>query len=180
MNEVRIATRRSALALAQAQRIAHMIEAYHPDTTVSLVEVETAGDRDPVGPIAQLTEMGAFVRAVQAAVRDDRADLAVHSLKDLPVVGPDDLVLAAFPERASPLDVVVGSSLSNLPRGALVGTGSPRRSAQLNELRPDLKTAELRGNVETRLRKVLDGEVDAAILAEAGLARLGRTDAIEH
>ena len=89
-------------------------------------------------------------------------------MKDLPVVGPDDLVLAAFPERASPLDVMVGSSLNDLPSGAVVGTGSPRRSAQLTGLRPDLQTAELRGNVEPRLRKVLDGEVDAAILAEAG------------
>jgi hydroxymethylbilane synthase len=180
MNEVRIATRRSVLALAQAQRIAAMIRAGHPGTSVSLVEVETAGDRDRVGQIAQLTEVGAFVRAVQAAVRDDGADLAVHSLKDLPVIGPEDLVLAAFPERVSPLDVMVGSTLNDLPRGAVVGTGSPRRSAQLTGLRPDLKTAELRGNVETRLRKVRDGEVDAAILAEAGLARLGRTDAIEQ
>ena len=180
MNEVRIATRRSALALAQTQRIAEMIRASHPGTTVSLVEVETAGDRDPVGPIAQLTEVGAFVRAVQTAVRDDRADLAVHSLKDLPVIGPDDLVLAAFPERASPLDVMVGSALNDLPDGAVVGTGSPRRCAQLTGLRSDLRTAELRGNVETRLRKVIDGEVDAAILAEAGLARLGRTAAIEQ
>jgi len=180
MNEVRIATRRSALALAQADRVADMIRARHPGSMVSLVEVETAGDRDRVGPIAQLTEIGAFVRAVQTAVRDDRADLAVHSLKDLPVNGPDDLVLAAFPERASPLDVMVGSSLNDLPAGAVVGTGSPRRSAQLTGLRPDLRTAELRGNVETRLRKVLEGEFDAAILAEAGLARLGRIDVIDQ
>jgi hydroxymethylbilane synthase len=180
MNEVRIATRRSALALAQAQRIADMIRARHPGTTVSLVEVDTAGDRDPFGPIAQLTEVGAFVRAVQTAVLEDRADLAAHSLKDLPVIGPDDLVLAAFPERASPLDVMVGSSVNDLPGGAVVGTGSPRRSEQLARLRPDLRTAELRGNVETRLRKVLDREVDAAVLAEAGLARLGRTDAIDQ
>ncbi|HWL48714.1 MAG TPA: hydroxymethylbilane synthase [Acidimicrobiia bacterium] len=180
MNEVRIATRRSALALAQAGRVADMVRARHPGTLASLVEVDTAGDRDAVGPIAQLTEVGAFVRAVQTAVLDDRADLAVHSLKDLPVIGPDDLVLAAFPERASPLDVMVGSSLNDLPGGAVVGTGSPRRSAQLARLRPDLRTAELRGNVETRLRKVLEGEVDAAVLAEAGLARLGRIEAIDQ
>ena len=114
-----------------------MIRAGNPGTTVSLVEVETAGDRDPVGPIAQLTEVGAFVRAVQAAVRDDRADLAVHSLKDLPVVGPDDLVLAAFPERASPLDVMVGSSLNDLPTvqssgpEALVGARSSPGCARI-------------------------------------------------
>jgi hydroxymethylbilane synthase len=180
MNEVRIATRRSALALAQAERVADMIRAAHPGSKISLVRVETAGDRDPVGAIAQLTEIGAFVRAVQAAVREHRADLAVHSLKDLPVIGPDDLVLAAFPERASPLDVMVGSPLNELPAGSVVGTGSPRRTAQLAGLRPDLRTAELRGNIETRLRKVLDGDVDAAVLAEAGLARLGRTDAIQQ
>ena len=180
MNEVRIATRRSTLALAQAGRVADMVRARHPGTMVSMVEVDTAGDRDRFGSIAQLTEVGAFVRAVQTAVLDDRADLAVHSFKDLPVVGPADLVLAAFPERASPLDVMVGSSLHDLPDGAVVGTGSPRRSAQLARLRPDLRTAELRGNVETRIRKVIDRDVDAAVLAEAGLARLGRTDAIEQ
>src|SRR5688500_7420904 len=106
MNEVRIATRRSTLALAQAGRVADMVRARHPGTMVSMLEVDTAGDRDRVGAIAQLTEVGAFVRAVQTAILDDRADLAVHSLKDLPVIGSADLVLAAFPERASPLDVM--------------------------------------------------------------------------
>ena len=109
---------------------------------------------------------------------EGRADLAVHSLKDLPVAGPEELVLAAFPERVSPLDVLVGSSLDELPSGAMVGTGSPRRAEQLLELRPDLRTVELRGNVDTRLRKVVDGEVDAAVLAEAGLDRLGKSDMI--
>lgn len=178
MNEIRIGTRRSLLALAQAGRVADMIRAIHPDVRVTLVEVETTGDLDQVGPIARLTEIGAFVRSVQAAVRDDRADLAVHSLKDLPVTAPEDLVLAAFPERATPLDVMVGSSLDDLPSGAVVGTGSPRRTAQLAELRPDLRTAELRGNIGTRLRKVVAGDVDAAVLAEAGLERLGQTELI--
>ncbi len=178
MTEVRIATRRSVLALAQAGRVADLLRAAHPGLSVRLVEVVTSGDRDQEGAIAELTEVGAFVRSVQEAVVDRRADLAVHSLKDLPVWGPEELVLAAFPERGSPFDVLVGSSLDELPSGGLVGTGSPRRVAQLLELRPDLRTIDLRGNVDTRLRKVVDGEVDAAVLAEAGLDRLGKSGLI--
>jgi hydroxymethylbilane synthase len=178
MAEVRIATRQSALALAQAGRVAHLLRAAHPRLSVRLVEVVTVGDRDQRGAIAGLTEVGAFVRSVQDAVIDGRADLAVHSLKDLPVWGPEELVLAAFPERGSPLDVLVGSTLDELPAGGMVGTGSPRRVAQLLELRPDLRTKELRGNVDTRLRKVAAGEVNAALLAEAGLDRLGKSERI--
>lgn len=178
MNEIRIATRRSPLAMAQARRVAELMKQAHPGLAVSMVEVETAGDRDQTGPVAELTEVGAFVRAVQQAVLDGRAELAVHSLKDLPVAHSSDLTLAALPERASPLDVLVGSTLGELPAGATVGTGSPRRSRQLLELRPDLRTVELRGNIDTRLAKVDRSEVDAAILAEAGLTRLGRGQAI--
>lgn len=178
MNEVRIATRGSALAVAQARRVGDLLLANDPSLSVRLVEVSTAGDRDQVAPVAELTEIGAFVRAVQQAVLDDEADIAVHSLKDLPVEGPDDLVLASIPERASALDVLVGSTLAELPPGGLVGTGSPRRAAQLVDLRPDLRTIELRGNVDTRLDKIASGEVDGAVLAEAGLARLGRAGVI--
>jgi hydroxymethylbilane synthase len=178
MAEVRIATRRSVLALAQAGRVADLLRASEPGVEVRLVEVETAGDRDQDGAIAELTDVGAFVRSVQVSVTEGRADLAVHSLKDLPVAGSEELVLAALPERASPFDVLVGSSLDELPSGAMVGTGSPRRAAQLLELRPDLRTVALRGNVDTRLRKVFDGVVDAAVLAEAGLDRLGKTEMI--
>jgi hydroxymethylbilane synthase len=178
MTEVRIATRRSVLALAQAARVADLLRAAHSGLAVRLVEVATAGDRDQEGAIAELSEVGAFVRSVQEAVIDGRADLAVHSLKDLPVWGPEDMVLAAFPERGSPFDVLVGSTLDELPAGAVVGTGSPRRVEQLLSLRPDLRTKELRGNVDSRLRKVAGGEVDAAVLAEAGLDRLGRSELI--
>ncbi|MEX0865386.1 MAG: hydroxymethylbilane synthase [Acidimicrobiia bacterium] len=177
---MRIATRHSDLALAQAKLVADLIRATYPDLAVTLVEIDTTGDRDRVGPIARLTELGAFVRAVQEAVLDGRADLAVHSLKDLPVTGPEDLVISAFPGRASPYDVIVGSPLGDLPPDAIVGTGSPRRTAQLLEQRPDLRTTELRGNVDTRLRKVSAGVVDAAVLAEAGLERLGRTEMISQ
>jgi hydroxymethylbilane synthase len=178
MNEVRIATRGSALAVAQARLVASLLLAKDPSMSVRLVEVPTAGDRDQQTPVSELTEVGAFVRAVQRAVLDEAADLAVHSLKDLPVVGSIDLELSAVPERASALDVLVGSTLGGLPPGGLVGTGSPRRAAQLVDLRPDLRTIELRGNVGTRLDKVASGEVDGAVLAEAGLDRLGRAGVI--
>ena len=175
---MRIATRASELALAQARRVAELLLAKDPSLSIRLVEVSTAGDRDRLAPVAQLTEVGAFVRGVQQAVLDDTADLAVHSLKDLPIDGPRELEVAAVPERASALDVLVGSTLGGLPPGGLVGTGSPRRTAQLADLRPDLRTIELRGNVGTRLEKVAIGEVDGAVLAEAGLDRLGRLGSI--
>jgi len=176
--EIRLATRRSALALWQANRVADRLRAFDPDLDVTLVEIDSSGDLDRVSPVATLTEMGAFVRSVQIAVLDGRADAAVHSLKDLPTTGPDGLSLVAFPERAVPWDAMVGSTLEDLPQGAVVGTGSPRRISQLRVVRPDLATVELRGNVDTRLAKVADGVVDAALLAAAGLVRLGHRDRI--
>jgi hydroxymethylbilane synthase len=177
--DVRLATRRSPLALAQARAVADRIRHIHGDSVqVALVEIDSTGDVDRVSPVAALTQLGAFVRAVQAAVLDGRADAAVHSLKDLPTASPGGLVPIAFPERADPRDVVVGSTLDALRYGALVGTGSPRRAAQLRLLRPDLQTRELRGNLGTRLDKVARGEVDAALLAAAGLQRLGRSEVI--
>lgn len=179
MNEMRIATRRSPLAMAQASRIADLLSRAHPELPIRFVEVITEGDRDTTGDIAKLTEIGAFVTAVQQAVLGGLADIAVHSLKDLPVSGGEEsLVLTAFPERVSPLDVLVGRSLEEMPPGATVGTGSPRRAAQLKELRPDIETVGLRGNVDTRVRKVSQGEVDGAVLAEAGLDRLGLSNRI--
>lgn len=173
MNEVRIATRRSRLAMAQAEWVASALRGAHPGLSVSLVEVTTTGDIDRTSPVAALTEVGAFVRAVQEAVLDGRADLAVHSCKDLPVAGPPGLEIVALPRREAPWDVLCGSPLAALPEGARVGTGSPRRTAQLRKLRPDLVVDEIRGNVDTRLAKVEAGEFDAIVLAEAGLRRLG-------
>ncbi len=152
--ELRLATRRSALATAQAATVARRLEEAHPGIRVELVEIDSTGDLDRTSPVAALTEMGAFVRTVQRAVLDGRADAAVHSLKDLPTAPHPGLVPIAFPERAEPWDVMVGSTLDALPAGATVGTGSPRRAAQLRVLRPDLRTAEIRGNVDTRLRKI--------------------------
>ncbi|MGB2757697.1 MAG: hydroxymethylbilane synthase [Acidimicrobiia bacterium] len=179
MTELRLATRSSRLALTQSRWVADRLAAVHEGLKVSLVEVTTSGDIDRSSPVAALTEMGAFVRSVQTAVLEGRADAAVHSCKDLPVLGPEQLT-AIYPEREHPWDVLCGSTLEALRDGARVGTGSPRRAAQLRRLRPDLEIAEIRGNVETRLAAVKSGTVDAVVLAEAGLRRLGLTEAIDH
>lgn len=171
--ELRIATRTSALATAQAQHVGTRLASAHPGLDVSLVGVETTGDKDRISSVTALTEMGAFVRSVQAAVLDGRADVAVHSCKDLPVRNPDGLVLAAFPERADVADALVGATLDELPEGARVGTGSPRRTAQLRLLRPDLRIEGIRGNIDTRVRLATEGPFDAVVLAAAGLVRLG-------
>lgn len=179
MTDLRIATRGSELAMAQARWVAGRLEAENPGLQTSLVEVSTTGDRDRVTSVATLTEVGAFVRAVQQAVLDGDADIAVHSCKDLPVKGPEGLV-PFYPEREAPWDVLCGHDLDSLPARARIGTGSPRRAAQLLVLRPDLEVADVRGNVGTRLAKMKAGEYDAVVLAEAGLRRLGLTDEITH
>lgn len=177
MTRLTIATRSSALALAQARWVAARLEHAQPGLEVSLLEVSTTGDLDRVTPVATLTEVGAFVRSVQSAVLDGRADIAVHSCKDLPVQGPEGLTMIV-PVREQPWDVLCGSTLDALADGARVGTGSPRRTAQLALLRPDLEITEIRGNVDTRLAKVASGAFDAVVLAEAGLSRLGRLEAV--
>lgn len=179
MTELRIATRGSALARAQASWVAAALETAHPGLRTRLVVVSTVGDRDRVTPVTALTETGAFVRSVQEAVLAGRADLAVHSCKDLPVVAPSGLAIW-YPVRGAPWDVLVGSTLGGLDTGAVVGTGSPRRAAQLRLLRPELDIRGIRGNVDTRLAAVEQGKIPAVVLAEAGLTRLGRTEAIGH
>lgn len=179
MKPIRIATRASALALAQARWVAEQLAAAYPDLGVTFVEVTTTGDADRVSPVTTLTEVGAFVRSVQMAVLGDRADVAVHSCKDLPVNGPDGLT-AIFPERESPWDVLCGATIDALPPGARVGTGSPRRSAQLAALRPDLVVEGIRGNIDTRLGRVASGDFDAIVLAEAGLNRTDRRNEISR
>lgn len=179
MTEFRIATRRSPLAMAQARHVAGLLKKKHPGSEVTFVEIDSTGDLDRSSPVATLTEIGAFVRSVQAAVLAGRADLAVHSCKDLPVAGPPDLV-PIFPSRASRWDALCGHDLDSLPPGAKVGTGSPRRASQMLRLRPDVQVTDIRGNVDTRLAKLGRDRYDAIILAEAGLERLGRTEAIGH
>jgi hydroxymethylbilane synthase len=153
--------------------VAAKLRRAYPGLSTVTVEVTTTGDIDQESSITELTELGAFVRAVQQKVLDGEADLAIHSLKDLPVLGPPELVITAIPERGSAFDAIVGGSLDQLPFGATVGAGSPRRTDQLRELRGDLKPVPIRGNVDTRLRKVAAGELDAIIVAEAALDRLG-------
>lgn len=179
MSDLRIATRASDLAMAQARSVAERLARAHPGLEVTFVEVSTTGDRDRATPVTTLTEVGAFVRAVQLAVLDGEADVAVHSCKDLPVGGPDELV-AFYPEREAPWDVLCGHDLYSLPSRARVGTGSPRRAAQLRRLRQDVEVADIRGNVGTRLDKMHSGLYDAVVLAEAGLRRLGLEDEIGH
>lgn len=179
MSDLRIATRASDLAVAQARWVAEHMARAHPGLKPTLVEVSTTGDKDRATPVTTLTEVGAFVRAVQLAVIDGEADVAVHSCKDLPVDGPEELV-AIYPEREAPWDVLCGHDLSSLPSRARVGTGSPRRAAQLRALRPDVEVADIRGNVGTRLEKMHTGLYDAVVLAEAGLRRLGLETEISH
>ncbi len=164
-----VGSRGSALALAQARIV---MAALGSDAEVRVIS--TAGDRS-AKPIREL-EDGAFVAALERALRRGEIDLAVHSLKDLPTATPDDLVIAAIPPREDPRDVLITRSrggIGDLPRGAVVGTSSPRRAAFLRALRPDAIARDIRGNVDTRLRKVAAGEYDAVIVALAGLRRLG-------
>ncbi len=185
---LRLATRGSALALAQSRLVAGGLAAAWPGLEVTLVPVVTEGDRRRDVATSSLGGKGVFTAAVQEAVLDGRADLAVHSAKDLPAVQVPGLVLAAVPEREDPRDVLVardpgpasgrpdrraGATLDDLLPGSRVGTGSPRRVALLSWLRPDLEVVPLRGNVDSRVRRVRGGELDAVVLAAAGLRRLG-------
>ncbi|MHB8670039.1 MAG: hydroxymethylbilane synthase [Acidimicrobiales bacterium] len=168
---LRAATRGSALALAQAQFVARRLEALGAE--IEIVVVQTMGDQRSEVPIWQLGGQGAFVGEVQAAVLEGRADIAVHSAKDLPSGGCEGLRIAAVPEREDPRDALVGSTLEGLAVGARVATGSVRRRAQLAWHRPDLTFAGLRGNIETRLAKAAG--FDAVVVAAAALRRLGRS-----
>ena len=180
MSAVRVATRASLLARTQSERVAAALRE-RLDREVTLVEVSTQGDADQLTPLTDLGGVGVFVTAVREAVLRGDADLAVHSLKDLPTAPAPGLRIAAYPAREDPRDVLVardGATLATLPDGACVGTGSPRRAAQLLSSRPDLDVVAVRGNVDTRLRKVAEGDLDAVVLAYAGLARLDRLDAV--
>jgi hydroxymethylbilane synthase len=167
-----LGTRGSALALAQSQQTADLLTA-RTGVPVELRIISTRGDRNQVRPLAELGGKGLFTAELEEGLRVGEIDLAVHSLKDLPTDDPAGLALGAIPLRADPRDVLVGPPLAELPHGAVVGTGSLRRRVQLLHLRPDLQLIDLRGNVDTRLRKRDEGVCAAAVLAAAGLARLG-------
>jgi hydroxymethylbilane synthase len=177
---IRIATRSSNLALWQANHVADLIRASSPESNVELVLISTTGDRDQTERLRDLGSFGVFTREVQLALLDGRADVAVHSLKDLPTDEVEGLTLAATPVRGKTADALVMprnhpgvADIASLPLNSRIGTGSPRRQAQLRHLRSDLQLSEVRGNVETRLRKLDEGHYEALVLAAAGLTRLG-------
>lgn len=179
MTSLRLGTRGSALATAQSGLVAAALSE-RCGRDVELVEITTAGDLSSA-PITQLGGTGVFVSALRDALLAGEIDLAVHSYKDLPTAPADGLVIAAVPEREDPRDVLVardGLTLATLPAGARVGTGAPRRVAQLNALKAGLTCVPIRGNVDTRIRKVTSGELDAVVLAFAGINRLGRINEI--
>jgi hydroxymethylbilane synthase len=171
-----IGTRASKLALVQTHLIRDRLLAAHTDLSVAVEHITTKGDLILDRPLSAIGDKGLFVTEIEDAMRAGRIDLAVHSAKDLPSELPPDMQLAAFPPRADPRDALIARDhmrLADLPRGAHVGTSSLRRACQLRSLRPDLRISDLRGNVDTRLRKLREGQCDAIVLAAAGLERLG-------
>ena len=179
--EIRIATRKSALALWQAEYVKASLEAAHPGLTVSLVPMVSRGDKLLDSPLSKIGGKGLFVKELETALLENEADIAVHSMKDVPMDFPEGLGLYCICEREDPRDAFVSTtyaSLEALPQGAVVGTSSLRRQTQLLAIRPDLQIRFLRGNVNTRLAKLDAGEYDAIILAAAGLIRLGFGDRI--
>jgi hydroxymethylbilane synthase len=176
---LRIATRKSPLAVAQAEWVAGELRRLTPGLTVELVRLETQGDVKLDGPLYESGGKGLFVKEIQAALLSGAADLAVHSAKDYPQENPAELAIAAIPKRADRRDLLLSNSgwtIETLPQGAKIGGSSLRRQGQLLALRPDLIFANLRGNVGTRLKKLAAGEYDAIILAAAGLERLGEIE----
>ncbi len=182
-NTLRIATRKSALALWQAEHVKTRLEELHPGLTVELVTMVSRGDKLLDSPLAKIGGKGLFVKELEHALLEDRADIAVHSMKDVPMHFPAGLGLSVICEREDPRDAFVSNtydSLDDLPQGAVVGTSSLRRQCQILARRPDLTINFLRGNVNTRLAKLDAGEYDAIILAAAGLIRLEFRDRIRH
>jgi len=174
--KVVVATRKSELALAQCRQFLRRLEQAHPRLELSELHVVTTGDEIVDRPLADIGGKGLFLKEIEEALLDGRADFAVHSLKDVPPDVHPDLCLAAIPEREDPRDVLVsrsGLGLMALPAGSVIGTSSLRRALQLRELRPDISVVPIRGNVGTRIQKCLDGVVDATVLARAGMNRLG-------
>jgi hydroxymethylbilane synthase len=180
---VRLGTRGSALALVQAGLVKGRLEAAHPGLAVEIVPIKSTGDKLADVPFNKIPGKGVFIKEIEEALAAGRVELAVHSLKDLPTEATPGLCVAAVLEREDPRDCVVsrfGEQLLELPRGALVGTGSLRRQAQVRAAKDKIRVREIRGNLDTRLRKVLDGEYDSIVVAYAGVRRLGRTDDVSE
>lgn len=180
-SKIRIGTRGSALALWQANWVKSSLVDLHPSLSVELEIIKTKGDKILDVPLAKVGGKGLFVKEIEEALLDGRVDLAVHSMKDMPADIPQGLCIAAVPKREIPNDVLIsknGLSLSELPRGATIGTSSLRRSSQLLYLRSDFKIMPLRGNLDTRIKKLMTEQLDAIVLAAAGVKRLGLEDKI--
>jgi hydroxymethylbilane synthase len=179
---LRIGSRGSALAMTQTQWVRSRILQHFPEVEIEIKIIRTSADRDQISSLRKSPSTGVFVKEIEEALLGGDIDLAVHSLKDVPTTIPDDLLIAAVPEREDPRDALLSSnpaaSLSDLPANCLVGTGSIRRQAQLLAVRPDLQVLDIRGNVDSRIRKMEEGQYDAIILACAGLSRLGLRDRI--
>lgn len=183
MTQLIIGTRKSKLALVQTHWVRDALSAAHVGIEIGIEHITTKGDAILDRPLSTIGDKGLFVTEIEDAMRAGRVQLAVHSAKDLPSVLPDDMIIAAFPRRADPRDVLVaraGCTLSELHQGARVGTSSPRRACQLRHLRPDLELVDIRGNVDTRLRKLDEGQYDAIVLAAAGLQRLGLLERVSE
>ena len=179
MTTLRLGTRGSKLALTQSELVAALLRERNPELAVELITITTAGDRDQSTALSAGEGAGWFTSTIQQALQAGEIDIAVHSYKDLPTKRPDGLAIAAVPLREDPRDALVSNgrhTLHSLPKGTVVGTSSPRREAQVREVRPDLEVRPIRGNVETRLAKVESGEYGAAVLALADLKRLGLED----
>ncbi len=180
-NIIRIATRKSPLAMWQAEHVTALLKGLYPDLVVEIIGMTTKGDKILDAPLAKVGGKGLFVKELEQGMLDGEADIAVHSMKDVPVDFPEGLHLAVIMDREDPRDAFVSNvypNLDALPQGACVGTSSLRRQCQIADLRPDLRIEPLRGNVNTRLAKLDAGEYDAIILAAAGLMRLGFEDRI--
>ena len=176
---IKIGTRKSMLALTQSNMIKDLIEGQHPGVSVELVKIVTKGDKILDVPLAKVGGKGLFVKEIEEAMLRGDIDMAVHSMKDVPAELPEELFLGVVPKREDPRDAFISNkcgSVHELPQGATVGTSSLRRKSQLSALRPDLQIEDLRGNLDTRLRKLDEGLYEAIILAAAGLNRLGMTE----
>ena len=179
--KLRIATRKSPLALWQANFVRQSLEKIHKDLQVELVPMSTQGDKILDSPLAKIGGKGLFVKELEMALLQDTADVAVHSMKDVPMEFPEGLQLAGICKREDPTDALVSNKFSNLegmPKGATIGTSGLRRQCQLKYIRPDLHITDLRGNVGTRLHKLDEGNYDAIVLASAGLIRLDQSSRI--
>ena len=175
-----VATRPSLLAYTQTEQTVNLLRAQNPDCEYEIVKFSTHGDKVTDKPLTAFGGTGVFVKELENAILEGKADFAIHSLKDVPSIQPDELVLATFPKRENPCDVVLtrdGKTVSELGENCIIGTGSPRRIVQIAAVQPIAEFKEIRGNIDTRLQKLNDGQYDAIVLAAAGLNRLGKSPA---